>query len=191
MSKKDGNTENTNPITSDDYDAAESLNSGDDAEEIIETGSEQALSEKSEAELLHDEINTLNSRYLRLMADYDNFRKRSQKEKDDIYPSATAAAVLKFLPVIDNLERASQFERSTDEFAKGFDMILQSFHDVLGALGVEEVGEAGEPFDPAFHNAAMHIEDENLGQNVVSQVFQKGYKIGSKVIRYAMVQTAN
>ncbi|MCL2057292.1 MAG: nucleotide exchange factor GrpE [Oscillospiraceae bacterium] len=140
---------------------------------------------------LQQEYDELNNRYLRLMAEYDNFRKRSQKEKDEIYPAATAAALQKLLPVLDALERADKFERGTDEFAKGFDMILQSFKDVLTALGVEESGAVGEEFDPNIHNAAMHIEDENLGQNVVSQVFQKGYRLGGKVIRYAMVQTAN
>lgn len=133
----------------------------------------------------------LNDRYLRLMAEYDNFRKRSQKEREDLYPAATAAAVEKFLPVLDNLERAAAFPRPDDDFGKGFDMIYQSFKDVLTALKVEELGQVGELFDPSFHNAVMHIEDEALGENVVSQVLQKGYKIGDRIIRYAMVQTAN
>jgi molecular chaperone GrpE len=133
----------------------------------------------------------LNDRYLRLLAEYENYRKRSSKEKIDIYPQATASAVEKFLPVLDNLERASGFERTTEDFAKGFDMICQSFAQVLQALGVEAVGEEGEPFNPDLHNAVMHIEDEALGDNVVSQVMQKGYRIGDRIIRYAMVQTAN
>jgi molecular chaperone GrpE len=152
---------------------------------------EDAPPEKSEQELLQEKYDQLNDRYLRLLAEFDNFRKRSQKEKDDIYPAATTAALTKFLPILDSLDRASQFAHGTEEFAKGFQMICQNFMDVLAGLGVEEIGAVGETFDPNFHNAAMHIEDENLGQNVVSQVFQKGYKIGDRVIRYAMVQTAN
>jgi molecular chaperone GrpE len=147
--------------------------------------------EKSETELLREELAALNDRYLRLMAEYDNFRKRSIKEKDDIYPAATAAVLGKILPIMDAMERAAQFERKTEEFSKGFDMIAQNFKDALTGFGVEEVGQVGEEFNPNLHNAAMHIEDEELGKNVVSQVFQKGYKIGDRVIRYAMVQTAN
>lgn len=147
--------------------------------------------EKSEFELLGEKFAELNERYVRLMAEYDNFRKRSQKERDDIYPNATAAALTKFLPVLDNFERAAVFEYSDNDFGKGFDMIYQSFLETLKSMGVEEIGVPGETFDPALHNAVMHIEDENLGENVVSMVMQKGYKIGDKIIRYAMVQTAN
>lgn len=133
----------------------------------------------------------LNDKYLRLLAEYDNYRKRSQKERDDIYPTATAAAVVKFLPVLDNFERAAAFEHADDEFGKGFDMIYQSFREVLDSLGVETAGEVGESFNPDLHNAVMHIEDEALSENVISQVLQKGYRIGDRIIRYAMVQTAN
>ena len=133
----------------------------------------------------------LNDRHLRLMAEYENYRKRSTKEKTEIYPNATAAAVEKFLPVLDNLERAAAFERTTEEFAKGFDMICQSFDQVLQNLGVETIGEVGEAFNPDLHNAVMQVEDPALGENVIAQVLQKGYKIGERVIRYAMVQTAN
>jgi len=142
-------------------------------------------------ETLQKNTAQLNDRYLRLMAEYENYRKRSTKEKSEIYPQATASAVEKFLPVLDNLERASGFERTTEEFAQGFDMICQSFGQVLGSLGVEEIGQVGEPFDPLLHNAVMHIEDDSLGNNVVAQVLQKGYKIGERVIRHAMVQVAN
>ena len=148
-----------------------------------ETAAEASSPEKQYAEL--------NDRYLRLLAEYENYRKRSTKEKSDIYPSATAAAVEKFLPVLDNLERAAAFERTTEEFAKGFDMICQSFDQVLTNLGVEVVGEVGETFNPDLHNAVMQVEDPELGENVIAMVLQKGYKIGDRVIRYAMVQTAN
>lgn len=162
-------------------------------EEVADTVEDQEDStpEKSEQELLQEKYDELNDRYLRLMAEYDNFRKRSIKEKDDIYPTATATAIGKFLPVLDSLDRASEYEPGTEDFAKGFDMICQNFKDIMGSFGVEEIGVVGEPFDPNRHNAAMHIEDDSLEANVVSQVFQKGYRIGDKVIRYAMVQTAN
>ena len=166
-------------------------------ESIEENTTEEASSEVTEAEHLdpaaesEKKYNELNDRYLRLMAEYENYRKRSSREKIEIYPQATASAVEKFLPIVDNLERARAFECSTEEFAKGFELICQSFVDVLKGIGVEEIGEIGVPFDPNLHNAVMHIEDENLGDNVVSMIMQKGYRIGDRVIRYAMVQTAN
>jgi molecular chaperone GrpE len=152
---------------------------------------EEPQQEISPLDALQGKCDELNDKYLRLMAEYDNFRKRSQREREDIYPNATAAAVGKFLPVLDNFERAAAFPHAEDDFGKGFDLIYQGFQEVLKGLGVEAVGEAGETFDPAFHNAVMHIEDEALGENVISQVLQRGYRIGDKVIRYAMVQTAN
>jgi molecular chaperone GrpE len=148
-----------------------------------ETAAEAASPEQQYAEL--------NDRYLRLMAEYENYRKRSTKEKTEIYPAATASAVEKFLPVLDNFERAAAFERTTEDFAKGFDMIYESLENVLKNLGVEVIGEEGEPFNPDLHNAVMQIQDPKLGENVVARVLQKGYKIGDRVIRYAMVQTAN
>lgn len=159
--------------------------------ETDQAAGKTAEPEKTEQELLAEKYNELNDKYLRLMAEYDNFRKRSQKERDDIYPNATAAVVGKFLPIIDNFERAAGFPHGDDEFGKGFDMIHQSMKEVLTSMGVEEIGKAGEVFNPEVHNAVMHIEDETLGENVVAAVLQKGYKLGDKVIRYAMVQTAN
>lgn len=170
---------------------AEEVLEAQDENSVPENDSAGEASEKNEFELLQEQFNDLNDKYLRLMAEYDNFRKRSQKEKDDIYPSATAAALIKFLPVLDNLDRAAEYDYNTEDFAKGFNMICQNFKEIMESFGVEEVGQVGETFDPNFHNAAMHIEDDSLGTNVISQVFQKGYKIGDRVIRYAMVQTAN
>jgi molecular chaperone GrpE len=165
--------------------------------EVVETTETSETAEEPEQEIedemaiLRRKNDEMNDKYLRLMAEYDNFRKRSQREREEIYPTATVNAVMKFLPVLDNIERAAAFPHAEDDFGKGFDLIYQGFQDVLKNLGVEPVGEVGEPFDPAFHNAVMHIEDEALGENVISQVLQKGYRIGDKVIRYAMVQTAN
>lgn len=130
-------------------------------------------------------------RLLRTLAEYDNYRKRSIKEKDAIYPQAKADTVEKFLPIIDNFERAMQTECSDEPFKKGIEMIFQSFCKTMKELSVEEIGKEGEPFNPDLHNAVMHIEDDSLGDNVVAQVLQKGYRIGDRVVRYAMVKVAN
>lgn len=159
-------------------------------EEVVEDAETSATDDAGQ-DSLQQQYDELNDKHLRLMAEYDNYRKRSQKEREDIYPVATAATVEKFLPVLDNFERAAAFEHEQSDFGKGFDMIYQSFKDVLASLGVEAVGEVGEPFNPEQHNAVMHIEDEALGENVVSQVLQTGYRIGERIVRYAMVQTAN
>lgn len=164
--------------------------------EELETGTETETevapeAEQNEVEALTQKYNELNDKYLRVIAEYDNFRKRSQKERDEIYPAATASAVGKFLPVLDNFERAAAFPHADDEFGKGFDMIYQNLKEILTGMGVEVIGEAGEEFDPEKHHAVMHIEDESLGENVVASVLQKGYRLNGKVIRYAMVQTAN
>ena len=129
---------------------------------------------------------------MRTLAEYDNFRKRSVKEKEAIYPEATAEAISKFLPVLDSMERAAGFACSDEEYKKGVDMIIHSFYEALAAAGAEEISaEVGAPFDPALHNAVMHIEDENLGTGVISQVVQKGYRLGDRIIRHSMVQVAN
>ncbi len=154
-------------------------------------GEESSEPPKSEQELLQEKYDQLQDQHLRLMAEYDNYRKRTQKEKDDIYQAATAAALQKILPMQDNFDRAGAFECHTEEFAKGFALIEKGFAELLSSFGVEAFGEAGEPFDPELHHAVMHIEDESLGENVIAQVLQKGYRMGDKVLRYAMVQTAN
>lgn len=147
--------------------------------------------EKTQEELLQEKVDSVNDKLLRTIAEYDNFRKRSQREKDAIYPQATAKAVEKFLPIIDTIERALSVECSDEEFKKGIEMILQNFKDVLESLGVEEFGEAGEQFDPEKHNAVMHVEDEEHEANSIVAVFQKGYCLNDKIIRHAMVQVAN
>jgi molecular chaperone GrpE len=147
--------------------------------------------EKTEAELLEEQVSQLGDKLLRTMAEYDNFRKRSQKEKEAIYPQATANAVAQFVPIIDTFERALAVECADAEFKKGVEMILQNFKDVLEKLGVEAFGAAGEQFNPDLHNAVMHIDDESLETNIITDVFQKGYKIGDRIIRHAMVKVAN
>ena len=129
--------------------------------------------------------------YLRLAAEYDNYRKRSQKEKDNLYTEIRSETVEKFLPVYDNLERALAQETQDAAFKKGVEMTMNQLVSVMEKLGVESFGAAGDHFDPQLHNAVMHIEDESLGKNVIAEVFQKGFKVGEKVVRFAMVKVAN
>lgn len=129
---------------------------------------------------------------LRTAAEYDNFRKRTAREKEALYAEATADAVQEFLGVADNLERAlAQENCSVEDLRKGVEMTQKQMLTAFEKLGVTEMGAEGDPFDPALHSAVAHIDDPNLGENVVSKVFQKGYRIGDKVIRHAMVQAAN
>lgn len=143
-------------------------------------------------ENLAQQLSTLNDQHLRLMAEYDNYRKRTQKEKETIYQDAKADTITKFLEIYDNLERAvSQEGDEENVHKKGMTMIFHQLEGILTKLGVTVMDPKGEPFDPARHNAVMHIEDESLGENVVAQVFQKGFLLGDKVIRFAAVQVAN
>ena len=129
--------------------------------------------------------------HLRLAAEYDNFRKRSQKEKDASYTNGKADTIAKLLPVYDNLERAMNQPTEDAAYKKGVELTMQGLLKIFGDLGVEVYGEVGDEFDPNLHNAVMHIESEELGENTLAQVFQKGFKTGEKVIRFAMVQVAN
>lgn len=129
-------------------------------------------------------------KYLRMMAEYDNFRKRSAKEKEGIYADAYADALKSILPIIDNLEKAAEY-KDAEKVSKGVEMILKGASDALGKMGVTSFGEKGEQFDPNRHNAVMHVEDESLEEGVIVDVFQKGYAKGDKILRYAMVTVAN
>ncbi len=142
-------------------------------------------------EQLRQELAQQKDSYLRLAAEYDNFRKRSQRERDNLYTEIRAETVGKFLPVYDNLERALAQETADEAYKKGVEMTMTGLKEILEKLGVTIFGEAGEPFDPARHNAVMHLEDESLGENVVVEVFQKGFSVGDKVVRFAMVKVAN
>ena len=129
--------------------------------------------------------------YLRLAAEYDNYRKRTAKEKESAWTQAKADTVAAFLPVYDNLERALKQETSDEAYAKGVEMTMKGLQDVLTKLGVEVIPALGETFDPNCHNAVMHVEDESAGENTVVEVFQQGFTCGDKVIRFAMVKVAN
>ena len=129
--------------------------------------------------------------FLRLAAEYDNYRKRTAREKENLWTEAKADTVQAFLPVYDNLERALKQDTADEAYKKGVEMIMAQMKEVFAKLGVTEIEAQGQPFDPNLHNAVMHIEDENLGENTVAQVFQAGFMLGEKVIRFAMVQGAN
>lgn len=157
-------------------------------EEIIDA-------EVSDAEVkilgLSKELSAAKDQYLRTAAEYDNYRKRTAKEKSEAYTDAAANTVTEFLGVIDNFERALAVETADDAYKSGMQMIFNQYAEILKKLGVEEIPSAGEPFDPAVHHAVSQVEDEALGENVVATVFQKGYMLKGKVIRPAMVVVAN
>ena len=162
--------------------ASEAPEAAEQAPEVLETGEVNPWEEKYNAE--HDAR-------LRLAAEYDNFRKRTIKEKDAAYGNGKADAVTKVLPIYDNLERALNQPTEDAAFKKGVEMTMAELVKILDGLGVEIFGEVGDSFDPNMHNAVMHVENEELGENVIAQVFQKGFKIGEKIVRFAMVQVAN
>ena len=137
------------------------------------------------------ELNGANDRYLRLLAEYDNYRKRSQKEKDNLYGDIRADVVTKFLPVYDNLVRALAQTTEDEAFRKGVEMIMTQFCTTLEKLGVTKIESMGKTFDPKLHNAVMHVDDEEKGENEIVEVFQDGFMLGEKVIRFAMVKVAN
>lgn len=137
------------------------------------------------------ELAILNDKYLRVCAEYDNFRKRTQKEKDALYGDIRSDVITSFLPVYDNLVRALETKTEDEAYAKGVEMIMNQFNTTLEKLGAEEIPALGQTFDPTVHNAVMHVDDETKGENEIVDVFQKGFKIGDKVIRFAMVKVAN
>ena len=138
-----------------------------------------------------EKYNAERDAHLRLAAEYDNFRKRTVKEKEASYGNGKGDAVAKMLPVYDNLERALKQETQDAAYKKGVELTMAELIKIFTSLGVEVFGEAGEEFDPNLHNAVMHCDDETLGENTIAQVFQRGAKIGDKVVRFAMVQVAN
>lgn len=167
-------------------------------EEIIEDSNEVKIKEledmknklKEENKKLENQMEEIKERLVRTVAEYDNFRKRTAKEKEDLYVSACEDVLKELLPVLDNLERAATVEGSVEDIKKGIDMTVKQFETSLEKLGVEEISTE-VAFDPNIHNAVMHVEDSNCGEKEIVEVFQKGYKKGEKVIRYSMVKVAN
>lgn len=158
---------------------------------VPEKEEDPAAALEAKVKALEDAAAADKDKYLRLLAEYDNFRKRSIKERLDASADATAKAALEIISVIDNFERAMAAECSDEGYKKGVEMIYGQFTEVIKKLGVEEIEALGKEFDPNLHNAVSQVEDENFGENTVSQVYQKGYKLGDKVIRTAMVVVAN
>jgi len=165
---------------------------------VNEETDEQSLADANEAARMVDqELFDVKDRYMRLLAEYDNFRRRSQKERESLYTDAVADISKEWLLVVDNIERAMAFagntsEENADKLSEGVAMIYKQAVEVLSKLGIEEIlSETGSAFDPNLHAAVTHIEDDSLGEQVIAQVFQKGYKKGSRVIRHTLVQVAN
>jgi len=146
--------------------------------------------QKEENKKLQEELDLTKDRLLRLTAEYENYRKRTTKEKEGIYSDAYVDVLKEIIPIVDNLERAVAADGNIDDLKKGIEMTIKGCQDSFTKLGIEEIDSSGE-FDPNVHNAVMHIEDENLEKNVIAEVFQKGYKKEDKIIRHTMVKVAN
>jgi len=181
-------------------DVNESTDNGEDAaEEVLEFTEDEndEASEEKDENSSEDELAELKDRYMRLLAEYDNFRRRTQKEKEAIYADAIAEVVKEWLPLVDDIERAvasseNMDETSVEKVAEGIKLIGKQATNVLGKLGVEEIeGKEGEEFDPNLHEAVMHVEDDAFGEQQIAQIFQKGYTCKGKVIRHTVVKVAN
>ena len=159
-------------------------------EEVVGEAVEE-VTEAPEVNPFEEKYNAERDAHLRLAAEYDNYRKRTAKEKEASYGNGKADAVAKMLPVYDNLERALNQPTEDAAYKKGVEMTMNELTKIFTGLGVEIFGEKGDAFDPNLHNAVMHIDDEAMEENVISQVFQKGFRIGDKIVRFAMVQVVN
>ena len=157
----------------------------------VEETVEEVVEETVEVNPWEEKYNAERDAHLRVAAEFDNFRKRTVKEKEASYGNGKADAVAKMLPVYDNLERALNQPTEDAAYKKGVEMTMNELVKIFTNLGVEIFGNVGDEFDPNLHNAVMHVENEELGENVIAQVFQKGFRIGDKVVRFAMVQVAN
>ena len=161
------------------------------AENEKEQEKKELKNEKTELELKQEELDELTDRYKRVLAEFENYKKRSGKERETLYNSILADLVEAFLPVVDNLESAAKVETEDENYKKGVEMVLQQFRIVLGSKGVEEIKTVGEIFDPELHEAVSSIQDDKLGEKEIAEEYRKGYKIGTKVIRHSMVVVAN
>ena len=196
MSKKMDENMNVNAQSEEELEADTKTveNKTEETEEKISFGEKKKLKKAEEQiEKLEAAAAEANDKYMRLYAEYENFRKRSQKEKEGLYADAYIDALTQILPILDNLERAAMYGGDDKEhpLAKGLELTLKSFAETLEKMGVSEIPALGEQFDPNVHNAVMHVEDEALGENVVAEVFMKGYIRGDKVLRHSMVKVAN
>ncbi|MEW8956094.1 nucleotide exchange factor GrpE [Clostridium sp.] len=179
---------NNENLQNEGFEEVEECNNCEENNELKLKGSIKSL--ENENKKLENELEALKDRLLRTNAEYENFRKRTVKEKEGIYTEACEDVLKNILPVIDNLERAVTIEGSAEDIKKGVEMTLKAFNDAFDKLNVEEIDTKGE-FDPILHNAVMHVEDDSFGKNSIVETFQKGYKRGDKVLRYSMVKVAN
>ena len=171
--------------------SSEACNEVSENEEITEDDELNIVKKQKEENMkLQEELDATKDRLLRLTAEYDNYRKRTIKEKEGIYSDAYVDVLKEIIPILDNLERAIAADGSVEDLKKGIEMTIKGCQDSFTKLGIEEIDASGE-FDPNVHNAVMHIEDENLEKNVIAEVFQKGYKKDDKIIRHTMVKVAN
>ena len=163
------------------------------SEETKKTEVKEKKKSKTQAEIenLKAELENTNDLLLRTAAEFDNFKKRTERERLTVAEYAKANVIKELLPILDNIDRANTAEKGTPEYIKGIEMIVKQFESLGEKLGISEVAKVGDTFDPNFHDAVMHIEDETLGENVIAEVLQKGFKIGDTVIRPAMVKVAN
>ena len=160
-------------------------------EETPEAAEETPNPLLEELEALKQNLTDQEDKFLRLAAEYDNYRRRSQKEKESAWADSKAETAAAFLPVYDNLERALKQDTADEAYKKGVEMTMNQLKEVLSKLGIEEIPALGQPFDPNLHNAVMHVDDENAGENTIVEVFQAGFRNGDKVIRFSMVKVAN
>lgn len=190
--EKDNVSEEENVIENEDNNLNENTenNEEDESKENSEDTFTMLRKSKDEVKKLTNEVQTLKDRLLRQTAEYDNFRKRTAKEKEGIYTDACVDVLKEILPVADNLERAILAEGNFEDLKKGIEMTIKGLQSAFEKLGVEEI-DASKDFDPNLHQAVMHIEDENFDKNQVAEVFMKGYKRGEKVIRHSVVKVAN
>lgn len=171
----------------------ENLNEEVIEETVEETKEEPEVTEETCEVIEKSQYDELYDKHLRLMAEYDNYKKRTQKEKEEIGSFATADTIEKLLPVVDNLERALEAvgDGEKNTFTEGIEMVYRQLMEIFEKIGVSEIEAVGKEFDPEIHNAVMHIDDETLEANMVAEQFMKGYKYKDKVIRYSMVKVAN
>jgi molecular chaperone GrpE len=161
-------------------------------EETAETAAAEVTETEQKLQELENNLKDANDKFLRTLAEYDNYRKRSVREKEQAYADSKASVLSEILPVLDNFERAAgNRDASLEDYQKGIDMIFKQFQDILTKLGVESFGEKGDAFDPNLHSAVMHTEEEGEPENAISEVFSKGYKLGDKILRPAVVKVVN
>ena len=167
----------------------EQVEKKEESKQKEQNNKEKELNE--EISKLKDELEDVKDRHTRLIAEFDNLKKRSAKEREGLYNSIIADIITALLPVLDNLEKAAEASTQDEEYKKGIELVLKQFKDVLEANGVKEIEAEGKPFDPELHEAVSTIQDENLGEKIVAKEYRKGYTIGNKVIRHSMVVVAN